>query len=139
MLVSADYIKKWWWQKSGFLKSASVSSSHICLVYNSGKIWAVFSKANTSMEEEADAVLNLHIYFSIPGVFVTGSDLSVTVVQRGDQQLHSFIWRLFLLGTVTAVGLSLKTDLNSWLCGAFDFISVKSRKIVIYNGKIYKK
>lgn len=78
------------------LKSASVSyvsSSHICLVYNSGKIWAVFSEANTSMEEGADAILILHIYFTIPGGFVTGSDLSVPVVQREDQQLQSFIWR----------------------------------------------
>lgn len=57
MLVSADYMKKVMMDKWSFKKSTSVpyvSSSRICLVDNPGKIWAVFSKADTSMEEDAE-------------------------------------------------------------------------------------
>lgn len=64
--------KKWWWISS-LLKiniCSYVSSSHICLVYNSSKIWAVLAKPTHEWRKTLNTILILHIYFPVPGTLL---------------------------------------------------------------------
>lgn len=102
-----------------FLKKSTsvsyVSCSHICLVYNSGEIWAVFSKANTSMEGKAECHSDFTYLLRCPRSLCSWGWWLKYPCNTKIRPTASFfhLETIPILGGVTAWESSHKTDVKS--------------------------